>query len=69
MLEEVQSETIFPRPDRSERIQRSEAARARRKVVKAVKTVHQFKEEKDARERLLARRKLERDKRRARKKV
>ena len=57
--EEIQIEPVIEKPSRAERILRSEAARQRRKEVKEAKTLHSYKEEKEARERLLAKRRME----------
>jgi hypothetical protein len=66
MLEEIDGpDPIIVKPSRGERIQRSMAARQRRKEVKSIKTVHQLKEEKDARERLRAKRIMMRQKKKA----
>ena len=62
-------EPIFEKPNRGERIKRSVAARLRRKEVKAINETHSFKEEKDARERLMAKRRLEKQKKRAKKRL
>jgi hypothetical protein len=69
MIEEQQSEEfepIFEKPNRGERIKRSIAARHRRKEVKMILEEHSYKDEKDARERLMAKRRLEKQKKRAR---
>jgi hypothetical protein len=67
--EEICLEPIIEKPTLSDRIRRDQAARKRRKGVKDIKAVHQSKEEKDARERLLAKRRLEKQKRRKLKKT
>ena len=64
--EEPQNEPIIEKPSRAERIKRSIAARLRRKEVKEVKNIHSYKEEKDAKERLKAKRTLEKQKKKAR---
>lgn len=70
MLEEIeQPDPIIIRPSRGNRLERSEAARSRRRCVKEVKHVHQYKLEKDAKDRIRAKRRLEAQKRRARKKL
>jgi len=69
MIGEQQSEEfepIFEKPNRGERIKRSIAARHRRKEVKMILEEHSYKDEKDARERLMAKRRLEKQKKRAR---
>ena len=58
MNEEIQTEPVIEKPSRGERILRSEAARQRRKEVKEAKSLHAYKEEKEARERLLAKRRM-----------
>lgn len=66
MLEQktdIDVEPIIDKPSRAERIKRSIAARLRRKETKQVKRSHLFKEEKDARERLRAKRALQKQKR------
>ena len=67
MIEQQSEEfaPIFEKLSRADRIKRSIAARNRRKVVKDIKEVHSFKDEKDARERLQAKRRLEKQKKRA----
>lgn len=50
-------------------MQLSDAARRRRKETKVARNIHSFKEESDAKQRLRAKRKLERQKRRARRKA
>jgi hypothetical protein len=70
MLEEIeQPDPIIIRPSRGNRLGRSEAARSRRRSVKQVKHIHQYKLEKDAKDRIRAKRRLEAQKRRARKKI
>jgi hypothetical protein len=68
VIEETETvvETIIEKPSRAERIMRSIAARLRRKEVKEAKNAHTYKEEKDARERLQAKRNLEKQKKRRR---
>jgi hypothetical protein len=66
-LETETVETIIEKPSRAGRIMRSIAARLRRKEVKEAKSAHTYKEEKDARERLQAKRNLEKQKKRRRK--
>lgn len=61
-------EPIFEKPNRGERIKRSIAARQRRKEVKMIREEHSYKDEKDARERLMAKRRLEKQKKRAKRK-
>jgi hypothetical protein len=66
---ELEIETVEPiieKPSRAERIMRSIAARLRRKEVKEAKSAHFYKEEKDSRERLRAKRNLEKQKKRRR---
>lgn len=60
---EIDFEPIINKPSRAERIKRSIAARLRRKETKQVKQSHLAKEEKDARERLRAKRALQNQKR------
>lgn len=64
--EETQTKPIIEKPNRGERIKKSVAARLRRKEVKEVKNIHSYKEEKDAKERLKAKRTLEKQKKNAR---
>lgn len=67
MLEETDEISFkIEKPSLAERIQRDEAARKRRKVVKEARNIHFFKEEKEARERLRAKRRLEKAKKRSR---
>lgn len=61
---EISVEPIIKKPSRGERIKRSIAARIRRKEVKKTKSVHSYKQEKDAQERALAKRTLEKQKKR-----
>lgn len=60
------TDPIIIRPSKSKRMHLSDAARRRRRSTKIVKNLHTFKEESDARQRLRAKRKLERQKRRVR---
>ena len=57
-------EPIIEKPSMNDRIRRDSFARKRRSKVKEIKAIHQWKEEKDARERLRAKRRLEKEKRR-----
>ena len=57
---------IFNKPTKGDRILRSDTARQKRKDVKIVKSVQSIKEESDAKQRLRAKRTLERQKRRVR---
>jgi hypothetical protein len=67
VIEETETvEPIIEKPSRARRIMRSIAARLRRKEVKETKSAHTYKEEKDARERLQAKRNLEKQKKRCR---
>jgi hypothetical protein len=61
MLEENEDdiEIVIEKLSRAERIQRDAAARARRQDVKDAVTLHSFKEEKEARERLQAKHRME----------
>jgi len=61
--DEIQIEPIVEKPSKAERILRSEAARQRRREVKEAKSVHSYKEEKEARERLVAKRRMAKPKR------
>lgn len=61
-------EPVFEKSNRGERIKRSIAARHRRKEVKMIQEEHSYKDEKDARERLIAKRRLEKQKKRAKRK-
>jgi hypothetical protein len=66
MLEQetdIDVEPIIDKPSRGERIKRSISARLRRRVAKQVKQFHSIKEEKEARERLHAKRILQDQKR------
>ena len=56
--EEIQLEPVVEKPSRADRILRNEAARQRRKEIKEAKSIHSFKEEKEARERLQAKRQM-----------
>lgn len=68
--QEVSSiDPIIIKPSKSKRMQLSDAARRRRKETKISRNIHSFKEESDARQRLRAKRKLERQKRRVRRKA
>lgn len=53
---------VVEKPSRADRLKRSIAARLRRKETKHVKEVHSYKEEKDARERFQAKKRLEKQK-------
>lgn len=64
--ETVNLDPIIVKPSRGERLKKSIAARLRRKETKKVKHTHSFKEEKDAKERLRARRILEAQKKKSR---
>lgn len=57
-------EPLIEKPSLRDRIQKDQTARQRRKEVKLIKSVHSYKEEKEARERLKAKRRLEKQKRR-----
>ena len=61
--EEIQVEPIIEKPSMSDRIRRDIFARERRKRVKAIKMLHDYKEEKEARERIRAKRMIEKQKR------
>ena len=71
MLEEneIENEIVIGKLSRAERIQRDEAARLRRKDIKEALTLHSFKEEKEARERLQAKHRMEKLQRQKMKKV
>jgi hypothetical protein len=62
MLEEdetdIDIEIVIEKLSRAERIQRDDAARSRRKEVKEALNLHTFKEEKEARDRLQAKRRM-----------
>lgn len=62
---EIDIEPIIEKPSRGQRLMRSLAARMRRKEVKEAREEHSFKEEKEARDRLKAKRRLEKQKKRA----
>jgi hypothetical protein len=53
----------------ADRLAKSKAARARRRQTKEVLTTHSYKEDKDAGDRLAAKRLLEKQKKRSKKKV
>lgn len=62
-----EEETVFTEPlfyvkTKKERIQRSENARAKRKAIKEIKEIHGFKEQKENRKRLIAKKRLEKQK-------
>lgn len=61
----VNLEPVIEKPSLADRILRDQSARSRRKVVKQIKATHQYKEEKEARERLRAKRRLEKQKKRS----
>lgn len=65
MTEEVpvnESDLVVEKPSRADRFKRSIAARRRRKKIKHVREVHSYKEEKEARDRIKAKRLLEKQK-------
>jgi len=66
--ENLGPDPIIIKPSRGNRILRSRSARLRRKWTKQVREQHQSKIEKDARERYVAKKRLMRQKRRARSK-
>ena len=59
---ELEVEPVVEKLSRAERILRSDAARQRRKEAKHAMEVHSLKEEKESRERLKAKRLLEKQK-------
>lgn len=59
---ELEVEPVVEKLSRAERILRSDSARQRRKEAKFAMEVHSLKEEKEARERLKAKRLLEKQK-------
>ena len=61
--EEIQVKPIIEKPSMSDRIRRDIFARKRRKHVKTIKALHGYKEEKEARERTRAKRRIENQKR------
>jgi len=61
--EEIQVEPIIEKSSMSDRIRRDIFARERRKRVKAIKMLHGYKEEKEARGRIRAKRMIEKQKR------
>jgi hypothetical protein len=61
--DKIDIEIKIERPTLTNRIQRDQAARLRRKEVKEAKALHSFKEEKEARERIRAKRRIEKQKR------
>ena len=71
MLEENEEDIVIviEKLSRAERIQRDEAARIRRRDIKDALTLHSFKEEKEARDRLQAKRRMEKLQRQKIKKV
>ena len=56
--DEIDIEIKIERPTLTDRIERDRAARLRRKEIKEAKALHSFKEDKEARERLLAKRRM-----------
>lgn len=67
--EELNLEPVVEKPSLADRIQRDKAARLRRRETKEIVHLHSYKEEKDARERLKAKRRLEKQKKRANRKL
>lgn len=59
---EISIEPVIAKRSLKDRIERDESARRRRTEVKQVASMHSYKEEKDARERLKAKRLLEKQK-------
>lgn len=59
MDEEIQTEPLVNRPNRASRWRRSFAARMRRKGVKNILSLQLFKEEREARKRLKAKREMQ----------
>ena len=57
--EDIRPDPIVIKHTRADRILRSQAARQRRKEVKDAKSLHTHKEEKEARERLMAKLQME----------
>ena len=57
--EDIQLEPLIEKPSKADRILRDEAARRRRAEVKQSKSIHSFKEEKENRERLKSKRRME----------
>lgn len=57
-------EPIIEKLSLADRIAKDKAARSRRRQIKEVVQIHSYKEEKDARERLIAKRRLEKQKKR-----
>jgi hypothetical protein len=62
-------EPIVEKPSLGDRILRDQAARLRRKEVKEAKALHDFKEQKEARERLHAKRRMKKLHRQKNKKI
>jgi hypothetical protein len=62
-------EPVIEKLSLADRIARDKAARLRRRERKQALEIHSYKEEKDARERLAAKRLLEKQKKKARKKL
>lgn len=66
---EIEIEIVIEKLSRAERIHRDEAARLRRKDIKEALTLHSFKEEKEARDRIQAKRRMAKLQRQKAKKV
>lgn len=66
---DIEVEPVVEKLSRAERILRSDAARQRRKEAKLAMEVHSLKEEKESRERLKAKRLLEKQKQKKAKKA
>lgn len=59
---EISIEPVIAKPSLKDRIERDQSARRRRTEVKQVASMHSYKEERDARDRLKAKRLLEKQK-------
>ena len=67
--QELDLQPVIEKPSLAERIHRDRSARHRRKQIKEAVSLHSYKEEKEARERLKAKRRLEKQKRQKLKKT
>lgn len=59
MNEEVQPDPIIIKPSRGTRLKKSIAARMRRKETKAQREIHSYKEQKEAKDRLISKLEME----------
>ena len=68
-MEEQDVDVVIEKPSRAKRWMKSVAARMRRKETKEALDAHSFKEDKEARERLQAKRRLEKEQKKAKRKL